>query len=95
MSLDEIPLGRLERTIVDCLSRNMGKWVQTETILAAAYGNRPDGGPNGAEAVIRVTVSHLRKKLSKYGYVIEGYAHAGRRLIREGCDGGTTEQRSS
>ena len=50
---DEIPLGRVERAVAECLARNLGKWVATERLVAAAYENDPNGGPVGASDSVK------------------------------------------
>jgi hypothetical protein len=54
-----------------------GQPVLREHLLDLLYAHDPDGGPLGAEAVLRAVICNLRKKLRAEGWDIEtirGYA---------------------
>ena len=80
--LRELPLGPISRRIVDRLLQSFGSWVLTEQLLAAAYGDDPNGGPNTPKIVIKVTISRLRPTLARLGYAVEFTSVGLRRLVR-------------
>jgi DNA-binding response OmpR family regulator len=43
----------------------------THTLVDGIYGHREDGGPNNAEATIKVHVHHLRRKLREAGIALD------------------------
>ena len=69
-----------ERRIVERLVRSFGKFVSTEALVQAAFGDRIDGGPLLAKENITVHVHRSRQKLKRHGLTIEGRG-GGRRLI--------------
>lgn len=69
-----------ERRIVERLVRSFGKFVSTEALVQAAFGNCIDGGPLLDRQNVSVHVHRSRQKLKRHGLTIEGRS-GGRRLI--------------
>jgi hypothetical protein len=76
-----LKLNQTQRRIVDTLVHSYGEWIPTRRLIDAVYGDRPDGGPDGAESVISVAVATARPILAGVGLTIQGKHGAGRRLI--------------
>lgn len=58
------------RIIFDALSRSVGASVRRDTLVDRIYGDRPDGGPERADVILKVQVSQLRRKIEPYGWTI-------------------------
>lgn len=71
-----------ERTVLNLLEKRQGG-VAVETLGDALYGSLPNGGPDWGEAVIKVHVSSIRKKLRKHGFKIRTIYNFGYKLERE------------
>jgi DNA-binding response OmpR family regulator len=80
--VERIVLGRIQRSVALALAVRFGRWTSTEQLVAAAYGQQPDGGPLNANRVIGVVVHNLRRKLRLSGLAIEGQPYSGRRMVR-------------
>jgi hypothetical protein len=79
-SLRFLGLNQTQRRIVETLVRSFGEWIPTRRLVEAVYGDRPDGGPDGAENVISVAVATARPILAAIGLTIQGKHGAGRRV---------------
>ena len=64
-------LSPTHQIIMRRLAKEPGHWVANADLLDAMYGNRPSGGPEYAQQVLRVQVHHLKKKLAPYLLGIE------------------------
>jgi len=58
------------RIIFEALSRKVGSSVRRDMLLNRIYGDRPDGGPEHADTILKVQVSQLRRKIEPYGWTI-------------------------
>lgn len=70
-----------ERALFRAIARGQGEDIPMDAIHAAIWGSRSDGGPDGAENVIRRHVSVVRKKVAKFGFGIETAYGVGYRLV--------------
>lgn len=72
-----------ERVVFDMLASNPGRIVPAQKIVDAVYGNLEDGGALTAFHTITIMVVRLRKKLARFGVVIEGHTGrlGGRRMV--------------
>ncbi len=78
--VDRIAFGTIERRLAGLLARRYGRWVSTEALIAAAYGDRPDGGPEKAANAIKAHIHAIRRKLKPHGITIAGIGIIGRRM---------------
>lgn len=63
--------------------RAPGHFIQTDSLVEAAYFDDEDGGPLTATCCIRVSIHRVREILRRLGVEIEGYrgrGHSGYRL---------------
>lgn len=58
------------RSVLDALSRSIGKPVTRDSIIERVYGGRADGGPDDADHVIKAVVSQLRRQIEPFGWTI-------------------------
>jgi hypothetical protein len=79
-SLRFLKLNQTQRRIVETLVSSFGEWIPTRRLIEAVYSDRPDGGPEGAESVISVSVATARPILADVGLTIQGKHGAGRRV---------------
>lgn len=80
--LRETAFGPVAQRIVDRLLQSFGRWVYSEQLLQAAYGDDPNGGPDSGNNALRPNITHLRAKLKPLGYEIEFANRGPRRLVR-------------
>lgn len=66
-------LTRTQETILSVLAEKSGRFVSKARIIDAMYAHRIDGGPDNAENVLKVQISHLRKALSGQVSFVEGF----------------------
>lgn len=78
--IDEAHLAGTGRLIVQRLARNFRSLVSTETLVSWLYADDPNGGPDGPENVISVTLWRVRDELTRVGLRVEGRTWGGRRL---------------
>ncbi len=79
-TIDWISFGVIERRLAKLLARRFGRWVSTDELIAAAYGDRPDGGPENAKNAVKAHISNIRRKLAPHGIAIAGVGYSGRRM---------------
>jgi hypothetical protein len=79
--LEQIYLGRIERSIIEYLVDRFGRSTPTVSLVNAAYGDDPNGGPDNAGNVIKAHVLHLNRKLRPYGLRIVHDGTGSRKLI--------------
>lgn len=60
----------IHRRILCTLVERATRWVDCEELLDVSYADREDGGPEGADDVLKVVVCRLRKKIAPLGAVI-------------------------
>lgn len=68
------------RTIVDVLVAAYPRQVSVQRLIEALYGDRPDGGPDNPEGVLKTRISAIRKVVEAAGWTIprHGYGESGR-----------------
>jgi DNA-binding response OmpR family regulator len=69
-SLPEMNVAEQKRRIVAALVRAFPRAVDVKDLVEALYWDNPSCGPDGAERVLRVHVSGLRRDLKRYGWTI-------------------------
>ncbi|MDQ0320020.1 hypothetical protein QO002_002158 [Pararhizobium capsulatum DSM 1112] len=67
--LERVARGQ-QKTILELLSRRVGKTVAKDTVLSLLFDDRADGGPDNAGHVLAVQIFHLRKFVGAYGWSI-------------------------
>ena len=65
------------RAIVLALSARPNAIVSIDELVDLVFGERPDGGPEGANQTIRVLLHHARSAFSALGYRFERNGHRG------------------
>lgn len=68
--LTDVPMLPAERRIVDELIRAYPRKVSISSLVDTLYFDDPNGGPDNAHATVRVNLTHLRKRLPKFGWTI-------------------------
>lgn len=68
--LEAAPLAKLERRIVDALSRAHPCAVTIDALIDHVYFDDADGGPIAARNSVASTVARMRKLLPRYGWTI-------------------------
>lgn len=70
----------LQWVLLTRLIKSPGKAVTNQSLITALYGDRADGGPLGANGMIKVLISKIRERapwpircLYRVGYILEGY----------------------
>ena len=69
MVVERIPTGQ-QKSILEVLSRRMGRSVAKASLMAILFEDRADGGPDGADMVFNVQLSKLRKRVERHGWSI-------------------------
>lgn len=82
--VEEIPLGRRQRRIVELYLKRFGRWVSTDALLDVLWDDDPDGGPVTARQTLAVQIHHIRRRLRPHGLTIEGHSSGNRRLLFTG-----------
>lgn len=67
--LERVARGQ-QKSILELLSRRVGRTVAKESVLSHLFDDRADGGPDGADRVLAVQLSYLRKFIGRYGWSI-------------------------
>ncbi|WP_132958983.1 hypothetical protein [Rhizobium sp. BK251] len=67
--LERVARGQ-QKTILELLSRRVGRTVAKESVLALLYDDRADGGPDNASLVLSTQLYYLRKFIGAYGWSI-------------------------
>ena len=79
--VEDIPLGRRQRRIVDLFVARFGRWTSTETLREAVWADDPEGGPASARQTLAAQIHHIRRRLGPHGLTIQGHSSGNRRLI--------------
>lgn len=79
-----LPMGKVQRRIVDKLARQFGAYVRRDELLDAAYFDDPNGGPD--DSMMRVHIHRLAAKMAKTPLTIKSRMGLGgwRMAWREG-----------
>lgn len=64
-----LPGGNLA-TMIGLLMQKFGQVVRYDTVVAALWGDDPNGGPEGVDAILKVNISKLRTAIEPLGLVI-------------------------
>ncbi len=80
--IDITRLSRTETVVLECLVTARHRFVPAEGLVGLVYGERPDGGPEGAVRVIKQMIRNLRLKLASSGWTVETRWGVGYRLAR-------------
>lgn len=80
--LDRIPMGDVQRAMVNVLAERFERWTKTDQIIAAVYGLRPDGGPDTACKCVSSSLHIVKRKIAPFGLRIEWHPKGGRRMVR-------------
>lgn len=67
--LERVARGQ-KKTILELLSRRVGRTVAKDSVLAILYDERADGGPDNPSLVLAAQISSLRKFIGRYGWSI-------------------------
>ena len=68
--LEDAPLSRGQKNIVDALAASYPRRIYINDLVDNVYAFDPNGGPDGAQNVVRVQISRLRKLLPSFGWTI-------------------------
>lgn len=68
--LEDAPLSRGQKNIVDALTAIYPRRIYIDDLVDNVYAFDPNGGPDGAQNVVRVQISRLRKLLPSFGWTI-------------------------
>ncbi|GAA5543773.1 MULTISPECIES: helix-turn-helix domain-containing protein [unclassified Brucella] len=68
--LEAAPLPRGQKNIVDALTAIYPRRIYIDDLVDNVYAFDPNGGPDGAQNVVRVQISRLRKMLPPHGWTI-------------------------
>lgn len=60
-----------QKAMFRVLSKKPGAPVQRETLMAAMFNHRPDGGPESSQSVFGVTMMRLRGAIYSFGWMID------------------------
>lgn len=80
--IDVACLSRTQARIVEALCNARHRLTSLETLIEHVYGDRPDGGPLGADTSLRSQICYARKKLERSGWTIVAQKGHGYRLAR-------------
>jgi hypothetical protein len=64
------PIPRGQKNIVDALTAIYPRRIYIDELVDNVYAFDPNGGPDGAQNVVRVQISRLRKHLPSFGWTI-------------------------
>jgi len=68
--LEDAPIPRGQKNIVDALTAIYPRRIYIDELVDNVYAFDPNGGPDGAQNVVRVQISRLRKLLPSFGWTI-------------------------
>lgn len=77
-SLPGVHLTPIQKTLTLALARHPGRLFSTEQIMVQLYGENMDTAPD--DKIVKVLLSHLRRKLTPLGFVFETVWGMGYRL---------------
>ena len=67
--VERVPRGQ-QKAILELLSKRVGRTVAKSSVISVLFESRADGGPDLADNVINVQMSHLRKSIGPFGWSI-------------------------
>lgn len=67
---ERLPKGQ-QTVIFNLLAKRLSRPVAKEAIVDQLFGSRSDGGPDTANRVVDVQLTHLRRNLSNFGWMIK------------------------
>jgi len=68
--LEDAPLSRGQKNIVDALAAIYPRRIYINDLVDNVYAFDPNGGPDNARQVVRTQICHLRKLLPSFGWTI-------------------------
>lgn len=68
--LEGAPLPRGQKNIVDALAAIYPRRIYINDLVDNVYAFDPNGGPDGAQQVVRTQICNLRKRLPSFGWTI-------------------------
>ncbi|NYD84397.1 hypothetical protein [Brucella intermedia] len=68
--LEDAPLTRGQKNIVDALAAIYPRRIYIDDLVDHVYAFDPNGGPDGAQQVVRTQICNLRKRLPSFGWTI-------------------------
>ena len=69
MVVERVPTGQ-QKSILEVLSRRLGRSVAKASLMGILFDDRADGGPDRADLVFNVQLSNLRKRIERHGWSI-------------------------
>ncbi|KAB2716629.1 hypothetical protein [Brucella intermedia] len=70
IELEDAPLTRGQKNIVDALAAIYPRRIYIDDLVDHVYAFDPNGGPDGAQQVVRTQICNLRKRLPSFGWTI-------------------------
>ena len=77
-ALRHVECGPVQSRILDALIRAYPRFVTLPSLVHAAYGDDPNGGPMAADSAIQTHIGKLRYKLPDFGWYIPWSVPPGR-----------------